>query len=113
AGLGFVGKNTLVIDPQRGSTFVIGGVAIDRDLPAVDAAGEPLPPDAPAPLAQGGCGTCTRCLDVCPTSAFVAPHVLDAGRCISYLTIEHRGAYDPGLREQVGNHVFGCDLCQA
>lgn len=112
AGLGFVGKNTLVIDPQRGSTFVIGGVAIDRDLPAVDAHGEPLPDGGPAPPAPGGCGTCTRCLDVCPTQAFPAPHVLDARRCISYLTIEHRGAYDPALRAQVGNHVFGCDLCQ-
>lgn len=112
AGLGFVGKNTLVIDPRRGSTFVIGGVAIDRDLPAVDPDGEPLPAGAPAPPAPGGCGTCTRCLEVCPTGAFAAPHVLDAGRCISYLTIEHRGAYDPALRERVGNHVFGCDLCQ-
>lgn len=112
AGLGFVGKNTLVIDPLRGSSFVIGGVALDRDLPAVDAAGEPIPDGGPAPPLQAGCGTCTRCLDVCPTQAFPAPHVLDAGRCISYLTIEQRGAVDPALRELTGNHVFGCDLCQ-
>lgn len=111
AGLGFVGKNTLLIDPRRGSSFVLGGVALDRDLPAVDERGEPLP--GPAPEAPGSCGTCTRCLEVCPTGAFPAPWVLDARRCISYLTIEHRGAYELALRPLVGNHVFGCDLCQA
>jgi epoxyqueuosine reductase len=111
AGLAFVGKNTLLIDPRRGSTFFIGGVALDRELPAVDAQGEPLEGPRSGPLAS--CGTCTRCLEVCPTEAFPAPYVLDAGRCISYLTIEHRGAYDPALRAPVGNHVFGCDLCQA
>lgn len=102
AGLGFVGKNGMVIDPRLGSTFLLGGIAVDRPLP-------PTPPADPLP----SCGSCTRCLDACPTQAFPAPYVLDARRCISYLTIEHVGPWDEALRAPSGAHVFGCDICQA
>lgn len=106
AGLGFVGKNTMLIDPRRGSTFVLGGIAVDRPLAAP-------PRDEAEPDVTASCGTCTRCLDACPTAAFPAPYVLDAGRCISYLTIEHVGAWPEALRAPSGTHVFGCDICQA
>jgi epoxyqueuosine reductase len=100
AGLGFFGKNTMLIDPRRGSWFFIGLLLTTLELPA----------DKPF---DGGCGTCTACIEACPTGALVFEEgrwQLDARRCISYLTIEHRGPIDPGL--EMGDWVFGCDVCQ-
>ncbi len=101
AGLGFVGKNTLLIHPRRGSFFFLGEIlttaALDDDTSA-----SPMP----------SCGTCTRCLTACPTGAFPRPYVLDARLCISYLTIEHKGSIPRHLRPQMGNWVYGCDVCQ-
>ena len=99
AGLGFVGKNGLLIVPGVGSLVLLGEVVTTLALE----------PDASIPER---CGACTRCLDACPTSAFVAPFVLDPRRCVAYLTIEHRDAIPEPLREGVGSHLFGCDDCQ-
>ncbi len=99
AGLGFVGKNGLLIAPGVGSYVLLGEVVTTLELA----------PDDPIP---GRCGACTRCLDACPTQALVRPFVLDARRCVAYLTIEHEGPLDPALREGVGERVFGCDVCQ-
>lgn len=99
AGLGWIGKNACVINKNAGSFFFLGEIFVDL----------PLPVDTPA---TAHCGTCTRCIDVCPTQAIIAPNRIDARRCISYLTIELKGSIPEEFRAAIGNRIFGCDDCQ-
>jgi epoxyqueuosine reductase len=99
SGIGWRGKHTLVLNREAGSMFFLGEIYIDLALPLT-------------PAADAHCGSCTACIDICPTRAIVAPHRLDARRCISYLTIEHAGAIPPELRPLMGNRIYGCDDCQ-
>jgi len=104
AGLGWIGKNTLLLNQKMGSWLFLGTILTDLELTPTVASKDLLPPDL--------CGTCTRCIDACPTDALVGPYVMDARRCIAYLTIELRGPIPEEFRGQMGNHVFGCDICQ-
>ncbi len=99
AGLGWIGKNTLVLSPGLGSLFFLGAVVTSLEIAA-----DPPMPDH--------CGTCTRCLEACPTKAFPAPYQMDASRCISYLTIEHRAEIPDEFHAGIGDWLFGCDICQ-
>ncbi|HEU4637042.1 MAG TPA: tRNA epoxyqueuosine(34) reductase QueG [Edaphobacter sp.] len=102
AGLGWIGKNTCLIHPKLGSWLLLG--VIVTSVPVTASAHPRIAPDR--------CGSCTRCLDACPTQALIAPGQMDASRCISYLTIEKKGSIAPELREPMGRQVFGCDICQ-
>ncbi len=99
AGVGWMGKNTCIINQKIGSWLFLGVILTSLELA----------PDMPAP---DRCGTCTRCIDACPTDAILAPYQLDSNLCISYLTIEKRGSIPEHLREGIGRHIFGCDICQ-
>jgi epoxyqueuosine reductase len=99
SGLGWLGKSTMLLNREMGSFFFIGELIVDVELP----------PDGPIP---DYCGSCTRCIDACPTDAIYQPYAVDANRCISYLTIEHRGDMPAELQPLTGNWIFGCDVCQ-
>ena len=99
AGVGWIGTNTCILNQKAGSWLFLGVILTSLELT----------PDLPAP---DRCGTCTRCLEACPTNAFIAPYQLDSNKCISYLTIEKRGAIPEEMRGGIGRHVFGCDICQ-
>jgi epoxyqueuosine reductase len=100
AGLGWQGRNTCLISPKSGSFFFIAGIFLDVEF-------EPTPP-----FEKDFCGKCRKCLDACPTGCIMSDRTIDARRCISYLTIEHRGSVPPELRPLMGNNIFGCDICQ-
>jgi epoxyqueuosine reductase len=100
AGLGWIGKNTCLINPGRGSYFLLAEILLGIELPSDN------------PFLSDQCGSCTRCIDACPTGCILPNRTLDAHRCISYLTIENKAEIPPELRPQMGNWIFGCDICQ-
>ncbi len=100
AGIGWIGKNTMLLSRELGSYFLLGELLLDIELPS------------DRPHLEQFCGSCTRCLDACPTNAFVGPRVLDANKCISYHTIENRKLAPKSVREKFGDWIFGCDICQ-
>ena len=102
AGIGWIGKNTCIIDQELGSWLFLGVILTGLELPSA----------GPIALPEDRCGSCTRCIDACPTRALVAPYQMDASLCIAYLTIEKRGPIPEPLRAQMGRQVFGCDICQ-
>lgn len=102
AGIGWIGKNTCILDQQLGSWLFLGVILTGIELPAVRT----------VKLPEDRCGSCTRCIDACPTGALIAPYQMDASQCIAYLTIEKRGPIPEPLRSQMGRQVFGCDICQ-
>lgn len=104
AGIGWIGKNTCIINQKIGSWLFLGVILTSIELTALD-----LESALPAP---DRCGSCTRCIEACPTDALIAPYRLDSNKCISYLTIEKRGAIAEELRDGMGRHIFGCDICQ-
>jgi epoxyqueuosine reductase len=99
AGVGWIGKNTCILNQQKGSWLFLGVILTSLEL-------------TPDLLAPDRCGSCTRCIEACPTDAILAPYQLDSSRCISYLTIEKRGSIPEELRAGIGRHIFGCDICQ-
>jgi epoxyqueuosine reductase len=99
AGVGWIGKNTCIINQKKGSWLFLGVILTSLELA----------PDLPAP---DRCGSCTRCIEACPTDAILAPYILDSNKCISYLTIEKRGSIPEEMRAGMGRHIFGCDICQ-
>ncbi len=99
AGLGWIGKNTMLINPKAGSFFFLGTLLTNLDLPIDD------------PFTGNHCGSCTACISICPTKAIIAPYVLDARRCISYFTIEYKGVIPIEFRKAIGNRIYGCDDC--
>jgi epoxyqueuosine reductase len=102
AGIGWIGKNTCILDQQLGSWLFLGVILTGLELPS----------DRAVTLPEDRCGSCTRCIDACPTGALIAPYQMDASLCIAYLTIEKRGPIPEPLRPQIGRQVFGCDICQ-